>query len=142
NLRVAYFGSGGRRGGGLLGARRHDEAAPARHAVRPRRPDAVRADGDDGNVPPGHEQAPRRPRSSGPRRLDPARPREAPLPQLGADRRHRGAVDRQVRARPGHHVGGSQARTGARTMTDEPVFVYETTIVTTPERLWEALTSG
>jgi uncharacterized protein YndB with AHSA1/START domain len=27
-------------------------------------------------------------------------------------------------------------------MTDEPAFVYETTIGTTPERLWEALTSG
>jgi uncharacterized protein YndB with AHSA1/START domain len=27
-------------------------------------------------------------------------------------------------------------------MTDDPVFIYETTIATTPERLWEALTSG
>src|SRR3954452_9297864 len=50
-------------------------------------------------------------------------------------------MDRQVRAPSPERARRAQTRSGGEKMS-EPTFVYVTYIVTTPEKLWQALTDG
>ena len=71
-------------------------------------------------------------------RPDLAGPREAALPQPGADPRDRRALDRQVRAGAPPRSPTSRRSWKERPMADSR-FVYVTYIRTTPEKLWQAL---
>ena len=118
------------------GAGRPQPPAPARPPERAQRPDAARAllRARDG-APVGLE-APRRARGGRPRGHRAPRSREAPLPERGADRRHRRALDRPLRRRAGSMRSASLKRTLEETPVDKPSFVYKTYVRTTPELLW------
>ena len=72
-------------------------------------------------------------------RPDLAGPREAALPQPGADPRDRRALDRQVRAGASSRARRTQEEDWKERPMADSRFVYVTYIRTTPEKLWQAL---
>ena len=72
-----------------------------------------------------------------------ARPREAALPQSGADPRDRRALDREIRTPSPAGAERHEKGTGNRVRREQmskPVFVYVTYIASTPDKVFKALT--
>src|SRR5215204_1768982 len=131
---------------GLQGPGRPDAEAPARPALRARRPHAHRARVGAGDDPLRRHEAPARPRRRRARRRPPVGPGEAALPEPGADPADPRPVDRQVHGAPRVGARRPQARTGGvgmtSTMNETAVAtqVYRIYIKASPQAIWDAIT--
>src|SRR5204863_7272852 len=117
--------------------------APARPALRARRPHARRARVRAGDDALRRDEAPAGARGSGSRRHAPLGPGEAALPQPRPDQAGPRSVDRQVHGAPGLRAPRPQEGTGGEcmsTMTAKATQVYQVPITAPPEATYDAIT--
>src|SRR3569833_2378806 len=127
-------------GCGSHGACRRITTGIAGSSPRSQRADVERTLRADGHDAAGGKQAPGDPGGGEPRRHRQERPGAGALPQPRPHQRHRRTVDRQIRARATESTQRSEAKPRkGRLMSSQ--YVYVTCIRTTPQKLWDALTS-
>src|SRR5215203_2668852 len=138
-------------GRGLQGAGGPHPSRAARPALRAGRADAERPGAAVADVPLRRDEAPEGARGGWPGDDPEARSREAALSQPRPDPAHPRPLGEQVHGALGLGAQRAEERDGGGVMNDEQAYtvvggrgsmtVFEIYIKTTPERLWEAITS-